>query len=261
MNIRAQREKHRPAPLFSTTKRYTNKMKKFVVMAATVAALFAAPATQAAPDLTSLLKGALSGNKSTNTTTTTTTTTTNDATSTLLSGLQGLLNGVMSTSNLTEADIVGNWKYSAPAVEFQSENLLQQAGGSAMSGVITNKLSPYYKKVGIDKLVATFTSDKTFKFTMNRVTLEGTFAKDTTSDSGDFIFQFTTASGTIPVGQQFTAHITKSGSTLSITFDASKLITLVNTVATVSGKSSLQTVSTLLNSYDGLNCGFQLTAN
>lgn len=216
-----------------------------------LAALVGAPDMSASPDLKELLKGAASnlGGNSDNSS--------KSGGNDVLSGIQGLVEGLISKSDLTEADLVGNYQYSAPAVAFQSSNLLQKAGGAAASGVITSKLAPYYEKVGINQLKATFNEDKTFQFTIKRVKLSGTFEKDPESATGDFIFKFN-AAGKIPMGH-FKSHVEKVGSKLTITFDASKLITLVNTIATISGQSTLKTVATMLNSYDGLNCGFELT--
>ena len=41
------------------------------------------------------------------------------------------LSGVLTTDNLTPADLAGQWKYKAPAVVFKSDNLLEKAGGAA----------------------------------------------------------------------------------------------------------------------------------
>lgn len=228
------------------------KLKKFALILSLVSVFGSTQAAFANPDIKDFLKNAassLTNNKTDNSQ--------SNSTSTALSGLQGLVEGLISNSNLTEADIVGSWKYSAPSVAFQSDNVLQKAGGSAAAGVITKQLAPYYSKVGLNKLTATFNEDKTFSFQLKKINLSGTFEKDAESETGDFIFHFTTA-GNYSLGQ-FKAHVEKVGTKLTITFDASKLISLVNTVAKLSGKSSLQTVASLLNSYDGLNCGFEFT--
>ena len=171
--------------------------------------------------------------------------------SSILSGLQGLVEGVISKSDLTEADLVGTYVYSAPAVSFNSSDLLKKAGGAAAAGVLEGKMAPYYQRVGLNNLQVTFNEDKTFTFTIKRIKLSGTFEKD------DFLFHFTAVSS-IPLGT-FKGHVEKVGSKLNLTFDASKLISLVNSIASLSGRKSLQTVASLLNSYDGLNCGFELS--
>ena len=224
-------------------------MKKIVLLIMLFASL-TNNTVSANPDITDLLRGAaasLSGGKNSE----------NTQGNDVLSGLQGLVEGLIAKSNLTEQDLVGQYKYSAPAVAFKSDNLLKKAGGSAAAGVITAKIAPYYEKVGITSLTATFNEDKTFLYTIKKVKLSGTFEKDPDSETGDFIFTFN-AGGKIPLGH-FKSHVEKVGTKLTITFDASKLITLVNTIASVSGQKTLQGVATMLNSYDGLNCGFELT--
>ncbi len=176
--------------------------------------------------------------------------------STAASGLEGLVKGLLSTSKITEEDLVGAWKYSGPAVAFQGGNFLGKAGGAAAAGVIADKIAPYYKKVGIDKMTCLFNDDKTFEFKVGRVILKGTYEVANAKDpDGSFWFNFTI--GKIPVGKM-KGHVEKQINTMTLTFDASKLITLVTTIAKFSGKSSLQTMANLLNQYDGLNCGFEL---
>lgn len=223
-------------------------MKKLISVIIAAALFAAAPAVKAEPDITDLLKGAAGALKGGSG---------EQSGSTALSGLKGMVEGLISKSNLSEADLVGSWQYSAPAVAFQSDNLLQKAGGAAAAGVITDKLAPYYAKAGITSLTAVFNEDKTFKFQVKKISLSGTFEKDTTSETGDFTFNFK-AGGKLPIGK-FKAHVEKVGTKLTITFDASKLITLVNTIASVSGQATLKSVATMLNSYDGLNCGFELS--
>ena len=89
------------------------------------------------PDIKDLLQsaaGALTGNQSGNTN--------SKGTSDILSGLQGLVEGVISKSDLTEADLIGSYKYSKPAVAFKSDDLLKKAGGAAAAGVI---LPPFFR--------------------------------------------------------------------------------------------------------------------
>lgn len=174
-----------------------------------------------------------------------------------LGQLGNVISGLISSSNVTAADLVGSWRYSQPAIAFQSDNFLQKAGGAAASSVIIEKLTPYYNKVGIDKLQATFNNDSTFEFRLPKVTLKGTYALTDDKKPGDFTFQFT-ALGKIPVGNM-NAHVEKAAGNATITFDISKLIKIVDTVARVSGRQSLQAVSSLLNQYEGLNAGFELT--
>lgn len=209
-----------------------------------------APTMHAAsrPDITDLLKSAAEKAKGGSD---------DNSGSTALSGLKGLAEGLLTSSKVGEDDLVGNWRYNAPAVTFKSDNLLQKAGGSAASGVIVEKIAPYYEKAGITSLTATFNQDRTFELKVKKITLTGTYALAGDEANGDFVFNFK-AVKKLPLGKM-NAHVDKVGSKITLTFGASKLIKLVNTVAQVSGRASLQSAAKLLNSYDGLNCGFELS--
>lgn len=217
-------------------------MKRLLLnFAMTSLLLAAAPAASASPDITDLLKGAASkigGGDG----------------STALSGLKGAVEEMIAKSDLTAADLVGDYKYSAPAVSLQSDNALQKLGGSAATGVIVDKLAPYYQKAGLTSMTATFREDGTCEFKVKKATVTGTYERN---ESGDFTFNFK-AVKKIPLGKM-NAHVEKIGKKLTLTFDASKLIKLVNAVASVSGQSSLQAAAKMLNSYDGLYAGFELT--
>lgn len=166
--------------------------------------------------------------------------------------LGNLLGGLLSSSNIEVSDLVGEWTYDSPAVVFKSDNLLQKAGGAAASTAIENKIAGYYKTAGMEGMTLTVASDNTFKMKTKRgVTITGTISK---KEDGNFIFNIKVGKK-LPLGNVDT-YITKSGSSIDVTFDVSKLITLVEKVASVAKVSELETVSKLLSSYDGLCAGF-----
>ena len=47
------------------------------------------------------------------------------------------------TGKSTTTDITGTWQYSGSAISFESDNLLQKAGGAAAAGVAEEKHLPY----------------------------------------------------------------------------------------------------------------------
>lgn len=229
-------------------------MKSFFVSAMIAIASVSTVYGAAVPDITDLLKGAAEKLKSQQGGSTSNADNSSSSGSSLLSGLKGAVEGMLGSSDLTEADLVGEYKYSGPAVSLKSENALQKLGGAAATGVAVEKLAPYYQKAGLENLTVTFAEDGNCEFHLKKATLKGTYAK---ADDGTFVFNFKVG-GKIPLGKM-TANVTKVGQKLSVTFDASKLIQIVNAVASVSGKASLQSVANLLNSYDGLYAGFELT--
>lgn len=190
----------------------------------------------------------------------------NSSASSVLSSLFGALNdsgslgnvgdivqNLISTDNLEIKDIAGSWEYSAPAVSFKSDNLLKKAGGAAAATSLESKLSAYYKYANIQSLKLEIKEDSTFTMKFKRTTLKGDITKD---EEGNFYFNYKVA-GRINIGTIQT-YLTKSGNTLDVTYDVSKLIKLIEKVGTYTGNSTVKGISSLLNEYDGVTAGFKM---
>lgn len=170
------------------------------------------------------------------------------------SNVGAVVSNLLGTNKLTPADLQGSWAYSSPAVTFKSDNLLKKAGGAAASATVVSKLKPYYAKAGLDKMILTVKADSTFTMQLKRGSLSGTIS--TSATGGMMTFNFKAAK--ISIGS-LDAAVSKAGNNLTVTFDVSKLMTLVNTIASVSGNSTIKGLNTMLQSYDGIQAGFQLT--
>lgn len=167
--------------------------------------------------------------------------------------LGNMLQGVFSTSNLTTLDICGQWTSEGSAVNFQSDNFLKKAGGSAAAGIIENKIDPYFQKLGFDNAVLTIEADSTFTLKGKKFNLNGTI---TSNGDGTFYFTFK-ALGKISLGKIKT-YVQKSGDSMDVMFDASKLKNLLSGISKISGVKLASTVSSVLDSYDGLCIGFKM---
>lgn len=150
-------------------------------------------------------------------------------------------------------DLTGDWEYVAPAVSFRSDNLLKKAGGAAAAAKIEKEIEPYYQKAGFTSLKMKFNADSTFVMKVKRAELKGSVTKN---KDGQYSFEFR-ALGKIKLGSM-TAYMSQSGKNVKLTFDVSKLISLVEKISAISGNTSIKGLSTLLSSYDGLNAGFEL---
>ncbi|MDE5935348.1 MAG: DUF4923 family protein, partial [Muribaculaceae bacterium] len=127
--------------------------------------------------------------------------------------------------------------------------------GSVASTTIVDKLRPYYSTVGLDNMTLAVDSAATFKMALKKISFSGEIVRG--ENDGEFIFNFK-AMGKINAGS-LNAYISKTATgQIKVTFDVSKLISLVNTIASVTGNSSMKSVSSILNSYDGLTAGFVL---
>lgn len=178
------------------------------------------------------------------------TTSTAGATTGLLGNLLSTLLG--SSATLTQADLVGTWQYTGPDCVFESENLLMQAGGAVAATQIESKMADALAKVGIKPGACSFTfkNDQTYSAVIGGRTISGTYALDTSTKK----LTMTYLAGVATMNPQ----VVKSGSTLSLLYEADKLLALANGLSTLSGSSSMQTLSSLLSQYDGLLVGIQL---
>ena len=168
----------------------------------------------------------------------------------ILGALGSFIGNMTANKNFTVDDIVGQWSYTAPSVSFKSENALKNVGGAA---AVENKLAPYYKTLGITRTTLTIAKDHTFSMKMGIIPLKGTVAK---TDDGRLEFTFTGITGR-SLGK-VDAVATKSGTNLNLTFDATKFIKVLTSVAGKLNISTLNTLASLLNGYDGIYMGFRL---
>lgn len=165
-----------------------------------------------------------------------------------------LIEGVFTKTNLTLDELIGEYVSQGPAVTFKSESLLQKAGGLAGASKIESELKPYYEKYGLTGM--TLTVDSTYNFSM-KVKGIGIPGEITKNDDGTFEFHFKVLG--IKIGS-FTAYIEKSGSTLKLMFDATKLKNLLSQIVKLTGNSMATTVATILDSYEGACIGFRMVS-
>ncbi|MGN0213375.1 MAG: lipocalin-like domain-containing protein [Muribaculaceae bacterium] len=167
--------------------------------------------------------------------------------------LGNVVNSLVSTDKVEISDLKGTWKSVSPAIVFKSENLLQKAGGTAAEAAIEQKLQKYYDAANMDEFTITFEDDDKYTMTFkNGRTTSGTVTKGTTD--GTIVFNFS-ALGSSKL-RQVTAYVQK-GTQLSITFDISKLSTLLSSISSYTGNGTISSISSLLNSYKGMYAGFK----
>lgn len=169
--------------------------------------------------------------------------------------LSNVIEGVFTKSNLSLADLVGEYKSQGPAVTFKSDNFLQKAGGIAGAAAIEAKLNPYYEQYGLNGMTLTVDKDANFKMTIKGMSLSGSISKN--ESEGTFEFNFKVIGFNLG---KFTAYIEKSGSNLNLMFDATKLKSFISTVAKFTGNSLASTVGSILDSYEGACIGFKMVS-
>ncbi|MFR9504403.1 MAG: DUF4923 family protein [Rikenellaceae bacterium] len=177
--------------------------------------------------------------------------------------ISDLLNGISVTDvietvtggqSLTVDNITGEWNYLQPAVQLDSDSLIGSAAGVALASQAESTLETYCTKVGIvaGKFTFTINSDSTFSFELGSRTVSGTYTLDSTTSIIKFSF---TSINLVSIS----AYTSIVGDSLSLLFNADKLITLVNAIASSSSSTSLSAMSSLLTSYDGVLLGFEFS--
>lgn len=152
----------------------------------------------------------------------------------------------------TKNALVGTWTYEEPAIQFESENLLSKAGGAVASQAVADNLVPYYEKLGFKtgKISLDLREDNTCTYTIGGKTYQGTYDFDDSSKK----LTLKTALFPLPA-----AYLSIVNNQMAMTFESSKLLTLVQAAGLVSNQSSVTAVSNLANTYDGMKTGFTFT--
>lgn len=213
-------------------------MKKIIL--AIYAMLFLGTATAGAVDPRDILRGLSSKSDST-------------AQNSGLGAIGNIIGNLTSNNKFTVDDLVGSWTYTGPAVSFASDNALKNIGGAAAATAVETKLEPYYKRLGFTKTTLTVNEDHSFEMKMGVIQFKGTIEK---TDDGNLKFNFSALGRNLGA---VAAHATKSGNTLNITFDSTKMVKMLTTVSSKLNISTLKTLSSLLNAYDGIYMGYKMT--
>lgn len=166
------------------------------------------------------------------------------------SALQSIASVITSKMVPTSTQIVGTWAYQEPAVMFTSDNALKSAAGSVASASIEKKLQTYFAKAGIKKgnLTITFEEDKTFAIKKSKKTVR----------TGTYALSGSTVTLTFK-GNTKQCKVTPQldNGTLVIVMDATSLKTFMTGIS--SYVSSLSTITSILNAYDGMKVGIRLS--
>lgn len=180
--------------------------------------------------------------------------TTTGSTTTGSSIINGILNNVIGSATFSQADLCAHtWKYSKPGCAFTSENLLAKAGGEIAASKIEEDLSKYYSKFGFSKSNTYFT----FK-------TDGTFAAKIDGKSWNGIYTFDEKTHAIQLkGLLLSASgfATRTANGISLLFEQKKLLTLVKTLSklNLTGSTTMSAVSSIVDNYDGVRIGFEMT--
>ena len=166
--------------------------------------------------------------------------------------INGILNNVIGSGTFRKQDLCAHtWKYSKPGCAFTSENLLAKAGGEIAANKVEEKLGEYYSKFGFSgsNTYFTFKTDGTFAAKIDGKSWQGNYTFDEKTHAIQMKGLLLSMSG----------YATKTTNGISLLFDQTKLLNLIKTIGSFKGSSTLSTIGTIANNYDGMRVGFEMT--
>ncbi len=169
--------------------------------------------------------------------------------------LDNISKAVNSITGKKEAvNLIGAWNYTGSAVEFESSDLLRQAGGTVASLAVENKMNTQLAKVGIKPgtMNFTFNADSTFTSTVGKRTMSGSYSYN--ASTGKVTLKYLKLLGT-------SAKVDYSSGEMALLFDADKLLKILAFMGSKSTNTTLKTVSSIAKTYDGMLLGFDMKKN
>lgn len=161
-----------------------------------------------------------------------------------------ILSSVLGNDKPSQQELIATWRYAGPGCAFTSDNALAKAGGEVAATEVKNKLQAEYSRLG-------FSSSNTWITFSN----DGTFSSKILgkSFSGKYTYNASTAQITLQgLLLNLNGYVKRDGRGIDILFESKKILTLLQTVAAMSGNSSIQTIGDLSKNYDGVRIGFAM---
>ena len=172
-----------------------------------------------------------------------------------------------SSLSLTDELLWGTWSYEGVACILESESVLAEMGGSTVTSALENKIDAALTKIGIakGKCSFSFAQGGSCSINVDGFELKGKYQLDAAKKVIVFTFMY----DKVPLNT-FVAYEAQN---LNIVFEADRLLEFIKNVATAMSKNASDvqqgqlkaaiqtagTVGTLLQNYDGLMLGAELT--
>lgn len=173
------------------------------------------------------------------------------------SAVKGAVASITGGMKLTMESILGTWTYVNPSVSLDGDNALKNVAGSLATSELEKKLKETCAKVGIVEgmFSYTFNADSTFRCNLKGKSLSGTYSLDTNANT--VTLNFGSKSGKLKL-LKMNASVVLMGDQLSLLFDADKLLDFISKLSSLSGSTTLQSITKLTDQYDGVKLGFEL---
>ena len=162
--------------------------------------------------------------------------------------IEKVVNAVTGNKSI---DMTGTWTYTGSAIEFESDNFLKKAGGAAAASLAENKLDEQLAKIGIKdgQLSFTFNADSTFTSTIGKRSMQGTYSYDAATNQVQLKYLRLL---------NMNAKVNCTSNSMELLFNSDKLLKLITFLSSKSSNTTLKTISSLADSYDGMMLELEL---
>lgn len=175
----------------------------------------------------------------------------------LLNKGKDVVGSVVEQLDVIPKNIEGNWEFSGSAVKFTGDNVLMNAASELAAGKVENQLNEYLQKVGIRQGLFSyvFNADGTFTTTFSKMNFSGQYT-------------FSQEEGTIELdygkneklkGVSLKTDVSVSLNSMQLLFNADKLLDFISKITSTVGDSKIGALASLIDQYDGLKIGFELS--
>ncbi len=161
-----------------------------------------------------------------------------------------VITSVLGLDKLTQAQLIGTWQYTGPGCAFTSEKALAEAGGEVVAAQIKEKLLPYYQKLNLtaSNTYITINEDGTYSAKIGGKGLSGKYTFDEKNNKLQMQSLLL----------NMTCYTKRTSGGVSFLFESKKLLTVLQTIAALSGNESIQAVGEISKNYDGVRLGFDM---
>lgn len=175
----------------------------------------------------------------------------------LLNKGKDVVGPVVEQLDVIPKNIEGNWEFSGSAVKFTGDNVLMNAASELAAGKVEDQLNEYLQKVGIRQGLFSyvFNADGTFTTTFSKMNFSGQYT-------------FSQEEGTIELdygkneklkGVSLKTDVSVSLNSMQLLFNADKLLDFISKITSTVGDSKIGALASLIDQYDGLKIGFELS--
>ena len=154
-------------------------------------------------------------------------------------GVKSVVESVVGQLDVIPKNIEGNWTFSGSAVKFTGDNMLMNAAS----------------ELAVGKVEDTLNEDGTFSTSFNQAKFTGQY----TFSQQEKTLELDYGKNEKLKGIALKTNVSVGTSTMQLLFNADKLLEFISKITSSVGDSKLGALTSLLDQYDGMQIGFELT--